>query len=194
MNSLSKVRSRNILVDTNVVIKYSQEGFKERSEEFLDRLVANKNVLLVSQFTGLELLRNQDPGNLKNSYVKFLDGANNVPIGFPVILNAINLSEDYRNFLNRSNISTNDLIIGATATLRLKGKGQVEIPGKTLLLTENRKDFPEFLWKAVACHPIFADKEKTKVTEIFYLLEFNINYLQKVKKSSNSKVRIKKKR
>mgnify|MGYP001618693489 CR=1 FL=1 len=41
MNSFDKIKGRNIVVDTNVVILYSKEGFKKLSKSFLDKLIRN---------------------------------------------------------------------------------------------------------------------------------------------------------
>lgn len=179
MNTLDKVKKRNIVVDTNVVILYSQEGFKTRSKAFLDKLIKNGNILFVSQFTGLELLRDQDPGKVETGYGEFLSEVNNIHVSFSIIKNAILLSKDYRHFLDGKKVSIGDLIIGGSAIHKFKTSAS-QRPKKTLLLTENRKDYPELLWRAVACHPVFS-KDKKRVTNIFYLLEFNTGYLDRVK-------------
>ncbi|GEM_PF-5048992 len=181
MNSFNRIKGRNILIDTNVIINYSKEGFAKRSGEFLEELIKNDNILYVSHFTGFELLRDQDEGEIKDKYIKFLNEVNNIEVSFNVIKNSVLLSTDYRKILNGKKVDLGDLLVGATAILKFRKKEKRGVSKKTLLLTENRQHFPELLWKSIACHPVFSDNNE-KVINIFYLLEFNTSYIQRLKK------------
>lgn len=192
MNSFERIKNRNIIVDTNVIIDYSTKDFPKRSGEFLDKLVKKGNTLFVSQFTGMELLRDTDEGETANKYRQFLSEIDNVEVTFSVIKNAIQLSRDYRTLLCGRKVDLADLVIGGTAILRLKEKETGKIGSQSLLLTENRKDFPELIWKCLACHAVL-DKDpsgkSTRVNRLFYLLEFNTHYLSRVKNESSRKLR-----
>ena len=189
MNLFERVKNRNILVDTNVIILYSQKDFDKRSDYLLEKLVASRNALFVSFFTGFELLRDQYDGELRDKYLKFINEVDNVPISFQVIKNATRLSADYRQMLSGTKVDNADLIIGGTAILKLERSKESRTFGNTLLLTANRWHFPELFWKIIACHPVFIPKIKSKsgdqiVSDILFLLEFDISYLYKAKKKS----------
>ncbi len=159
---VSEVKDQNILVDTNIVIYYAANGFKERSGNILRTLANNGNKIGISEITAFELLHDEQKNEVEDYFYKFVNYIHRVPVEQGCLQNAVALAELYRVVCNNKKVPDNDLIIGGTAIHY----------DEVLLLTTDRKDFCEPLWDTYARDNIYY-KEEGDVEVTLYLLRFN---------------------
>ena len=165
MDEIAQVKNKKILLDTNILINYGVENFRERSGNILRVLLNNQNKLAVSEITGLELLQGETEKSKIEFYLKMLNFISNLDVSRSVLLNAISLSSGYRRIkTDKKGPSVADLIIGGTV-----------LAHDSLLLTADRKDFSEPMWGVVAHKYVFDDKKS--VIANLYLLKFDENKL-----------------
>lgn len=88
MKNLQEVRNNNILLDTNILIHYADDGFRERSGRILRVLQQNKNLLSVSEVTGFELLNCHPTDKRREKYFKFINAVSNHPVTRDILSNA----------------------------------------------------------------------------------------------------------
>ena len=158
---ITEVKDKKIIVDSNIAIYYANQGFKERSENILRTLKNSGNTLAISEITSFELL-NIDPKDQRiKYYINFINYIERIEVSATILKNAALLNSEFKRFGCKHNIPLADLIIGGTV---------INIPN-SLLLTADRSDFCEPLWKTVAHYPVL--KNKTDIDVNVYLLEFN---------------------
>lgn len=164
---ISEARNQNILIDTNIVVYYAANGFKERSGNVLRTLVDNGNKIGISEITAFELLRDEQKKEVEDYFYKFVNYLHRVPIEQGCLQNAVTLAGAYRSICNNKKVPDNDLIIGGTAI-------HYE---DVLLLTADRKDFCEPMWETYARENIYY-KKGGDVEVTLYLLKFNKETLE----------------
>lgn len=169
---ISAIKNRNILLDSNIPIWYASAGFKERSGNPLRALFDNGNRLGITTISGLEILREENKEEVRKKYFNFL---NFVPAVTPQVVdfqNAAVLAGEYRRVCKGKKVPFQDLVIGGVVLSNSFEKD------KLLLLTTDRNDFCEPFWLTVAHQAVAADDKKT-VQAHLYLLEFNVEMLDK---------------
>ncbi len=167
MTGFSEVRGRTIILDSNILIHYASDGFKERSGNPLRLLANNGNPLAVTPISGVEVLQPENRPEVSKKYLDFLNYLPNVTIHLGYFQNAVTLARDYHRICAAKKIPFQDLLIGAVICSNSFGPGE-----KPLLLTADRTDFCEPLWITLATHVVPGDEEGKKYTTL-YLLEFN---------------------
>lgn len=158
---ISEVKNKKIIIDSNIPILYATNGFKERSKNILRILADNDNSLAISNITSYELL-NTDPNDQRVKYfVEFINYIYRLEITETALMNAVLLNNEYKRLGCKQKTPLADLIIGGTVI-------SIE---DSYLLTTDRNDFCEPLWKTIG-HQLVLKEDKDAEANI-YLLEFN---------------------
>ncbi len=166
MKNLQEVHNSNILLDTNILIHYADDEFKERSGNILRVLQQNKNLLSISEVTGFELLNCHPTDRRREKYFKFLKMVSNHPVTRDILSNAAILSNESKRLTGQQNrvFPIPDLILGGTVLYYTTDP--------VFVLTTDRHDFFEPLWETVAYTQVLkSDKENVDVH--LYLLSLN---------------------
>lgn len=173
MKKVTDVKSTNILIDTNILIHYAEDGFIERSGNPLGTLRDNGNILSVSCITGFELLCGENSEEKKKKFHQFLNYLPNLSVEQTHLSNGAVLASEYRRLCNNKKIKkTGDLIIaGLIVGYELGGE-------EVLLFTADRQDFCEPLWETVAYH-LVQESGGGFVQHCFYLLKLNLEILNR---------------
>lgn len=170
MKQLSAISDTKVLIDTNILIAYAEDGFVERSGNPLKILRESNNILLLSKISEFELLRNQKKLDIIEKYQKFVSLLNTVDVENRYLTNAALLSSEYERLNCNARKDVGDLLIAGTVlTNELNGE-------EILLFTENRKHFPEPLWQAEACY-LVQESDGDFVQKKFFILKLDISFL-----------------
>lgn len=174
--SITDIKESTILVDTNIIIYYSQRGFKERTDDILRKLlVENKNKLCVSNITGYELFRDIDLKH-REYYAKLLNSGYLIPIDLNshVLSNASIISNLCDQLLNKNKgPSLQDILIMASA---------LAVKGGAYILTCDKKDYTEPLCLTAAYMSVPAEKGNGNAkfgVEHLYLMRVNEELISK---------------
>ena len=170
MLTFQEVRGRNILIDSNILIHYATEGFKDRSGNFLRVLKDNGNSLAASPITAFEILCAETKPKIREKYFSFLNYIPTLQMEKGYFQNAAVLASEYRRVCNKTNIPPCDLMIGGAVLAHSFSEPKI------MLLTTDRNDFCEPFWITVA-HLAVPYQDQQKIEANVYLLEFNINVL-----------------
>lgn len=176
MKEISELRGCKILVDTNVLIDCGREEFGADFRKILRTLTDNKNQLAISQLSGFEIVKKfHRKKEVIAYYVKLLNFLPNIELSTKVLGNAGIIAHALypknKNGETEEFKKDNDFIIGASV---ITHKG-------SLLLTCNRKDFNQPLWKVVARECVYWDDGDKRKVENVYLLEPDFDELKKRK-------------
>jgi predicted nucleic acid-binding protein len=164
IDELDKIKNKQIILDSCVLIYCEGYDFKLEIRNILRKLTDNNNELGISELSVFEVLRRAKTEN-KKYFVQLLNYLNNIPVSKGIINNSIILYNTYKHngFIKGSEKEdgkrdwTADLIIGGTALYQKD----------SLILTANRRDFPEPVWKAVVNFPMIH-----KLNDRFELINF----------------------
>lgn len=173
MLKLQEVKNREILLDSNILINYASEGFKDRSGNILRTLINNGNKISVSPVSGFEVLRGDNRKETDEKYIKFLKYIPNVKTQDEYFSNAAVLARHYNKNCNKKIIPTEDLLIGSIVATHSFG---VDSSKKILLLTADRTDFCEPVWLTVAYQIVPPNNGNSQVN--LFLLEFNTEIIK----------------
>lgn len=168
MIDISEVKSREVIIDTNVLIHYSSEGFVEESGNPLRILLDNENSLAIPPIVGFELLESDNRAEVEEKYLALLNFVPTLEMQMAYYNNAAQLSKLYRIVCNKKKIPIPDLLIGSIVSSHTSVEGS----DGPLLLTCDRSDFCEPLWQTVS-QVIVKSETDEMVRTIIYLLQFN---------------------
>jgi predicted nucleic acid-binding protein len=173
-----KIKSKKIVVDTNICLYYFGEKTKKSAKKLLDQLSQN-NIISISHISCFEVIKNVQDLSGHYKYLTFINSFQRIPIDSPVIMNAATLYYVYKKcnlfnltkqpkdqLLDRKDKLTGDLLIGAS----------VLSYSNHLLLTANKKDFPSKFWREVEVFEIGDNEEKIKV----YMLDPIMEEIEKI--------------
>jgi predicted nucleic acid-binding protein len=175
MLELNEIRSKNIVIDTNILIHYSTEGFIELSNNPLRTLANNDNNLVIPPIVAFELLRSDNRDDVLEKYLNLLNFLPTLPMHQLYYNNAARLSRLYRKVCDGKKPPVEDLLIGGIVATQSVSGGE----SPTLLMTADRNDFCEPLWQTVS-QIIVMDDGDEKVRTIIYILEFNIELAETI--------------
>lgn len=167
MESLIDQKNNTIIVDTDVIVNYFSS--KDRNELFLRKLNEN-NTILLPPVVIFELLRGDNPKDLRDQYSRVIDNLPEADISSGTFFNAALLADAYTKLLGKTKIPAGDLIIGGTIL------GYIADRYEVLLLTCDRGDFCDPIWNLVSYYHVpRAKKQNGKNVEVmnFYLLRLN---------------------
>jgi predicted nucleic acid-binding protein len=171
MKKIEEITETNILIDTNILIHYAEEGFIDRSNNPLGLLRDNRNKLFVSNITGFELLRGKNDDEKREKFLSFLNYIPNLPIDKDYLNNGVLFADEHRRLCGGKNMSKpGDLIIAGTIVSHELADEEI------LLFTTDRKDFCEPLWETITYH-LVQESGGEYVQHCFYLLKLNTNIL-----------------
>ena len=163
MDDFSTIKNSKILIDTNILIYYSVKRFQDNSRNVLRRLIDGGNQIAISAISGLELLRDEEDTNKRKYYLNLLNFIKNIDVSHAVLQNAHVLSQEYHKILRGKKAPLVDLILGGTAIGR-----------DTLLLTADKKDFCEPIWRTISHEYVFTDVgKKDEVMHNLYLKKYD---------------------
>lgn len=179
MKKLQEVHNSNILLDTNILIHYADDEFKERSGNILSVLYKNKNLLSISEITGFELLNCHPTDKRREKYFKFISRVSNHPVTRDILSNAAILSNECKRLTGQQNriFPIPDLILGGTV--------MYYTTDLVFVLTADQHDFFEPLWETVAYTQVLKN-DKENVDVHIYLLSLNRMVLQSQYKVFNT--------
>jgi predicted nucleic acid-binding protein len=163
--------NKKIVLDTCMILYYVDEHTKESCKQIVDVLEDNGNRVCCSSLSGFEMLKNRQDYLNEKEYTDFINTLPKIPVDTPTLANAATLYYLYRQ-TNRiqekedtydpKDKLTGDLIIAGAALSH----------ENHLLLTSNKKDFPEKYWSnLLEFNLITKNKNLIKV----YLLEPEMN-------------------
>lgn len=172
LTPIQQIRNRKIVIDSNIVIDYAQEGFIVRSGNPLRVLQDNDNSLGILPIVGFEILSGSNPPEVDKKYLTFLNYIPTLTMERSAYQNAATLTREYRRILRgKNNIPVPDLLIGGFIAAYSFGDD------KPLLFTRDRNDFCEPIWLTVAHVPV-PSADGTRIQENLYLLELNTKILR----------------
>lgn len=171
---MDKIKNRKIIVDSCILIYYFEDLDKGETKRLINSFKRNNNTILMSAISVFEVFKNRQTSKEIKKYENLLNSVDDIPIDSPILMNAATLyylykkEKDDKNSIKEKNVDpkdrlTGDLIIGGT----------VLSYENYLLLTANKKDFPDPFWDTIATTEI--GKNAIKV----YLIQFNIQLLPK---------------
>ena len=165
------LRNKKIVLDSCILIYACDSETKESCISFLQQLLKNGNKITYSSFSAFEVIKNRQRRDNEKEYTNLLNNLYRIPIDSPVLSNGATLYFLYEESgrINKKKNLKKDLV-----DLKDKLTGDLIIGGTVisyenhLLLTANKKDFPEPYWKSVFEYEINKkDESKIKI----YLLD-----------------------
>lgn len=167
---IKHIKNKKIVLDSCIFIYSCDKETEQSCLRLLDKILSN-NHIAYSAISGFEVLKNRQEKNNHKKYTDFLNKIHRIPVDSPVLMNAAVLFYVYKKSLGKigsvcktktglldpKNKLTGDLIIGGT----------VISYENHLLLTANRKDFPEKYWKSVTESEVISNGEE--MIEVFLL-------------------------
>jgi len=166
---MDKIIDKKIVIDSCVLIYFCEDNDGGKTEELINMLKENNNGIFMSDISGFEVLKNRQDSEKSINYEKLLNSIEGIPVDSPVFMNAATLCYLYKKIrkvtcregeeMDPKDKLTGDLIIGGT----------VLSYENYLLLTSNKKDFPEPYWEVIATGEV-GSVEKIKI----YLMRPNI--------------------
>ena len=168
---MDTIKYKKIVLDSCILIYACDQETKEECIKFLQQLIKNRNKITYSSFSAFEVLKNRQRRENEKEYTDLLNDIYRIPVDSPTLANAATLHFLYEesgrinkkknlkeNLVDLKDKFTGDLIIGGT----------VISYDNHLLLTANKKDFPEPYWKSIYEYEIkTANNIKIKI----YLLD-----------------------
>lgn len=159
---------KKIVLDTCIILYCVDENTKESCSLLINQIEKNGNRICCSSLSGFELLKNRQEDTNENEYINFINKLPRIPVDTPTLANAATLYYLYRqtNRIQEKKDSfdpkdklTGDLIIGG-ATISYENH---------LLLTSNKRDFPDEYWYTILVFDLDT-KDNAKSIKV-YLLE-----------------------
>ena len=167
---MKTIKNKTIVVDSCVLIYAGEERYHNKFSDLLKTFSDNGNKLIISTFSGFEVLKNIQEEKTTEYYLELLDSFNNSSVSNDILIYAAQLSRLYNqgkqlsphSAENNKKDIAGDLIIGSTAIFH-----------RALLLTANKKDFSPDFWKVVSRDYAVYDYKDQYYLQNVYLLQFN---------------------
>lgn len=151
---MESIKDKKIIVDSNIWIYFYSDTHGRPTRDLIDQLKNQRCLLAYSAITSFEVQKNRQTSELSDLYSKLLNEFDRVPVDSPALINAATIyylyvkygcinvrnSDQLENMIDPKDRLTGDLIIAGTV---LSWQNR-------LLLTANRRDFPEMFWDSIA--------------------------------------------
>ncbi len=139
---------KKIVLDTCIIIYYVDENTKESCNSIIKGFEENGNRICCSALSCFEVLKNRQDSENEKEYTNFINQLPKIPVDTPTLANAATLYflykqtnriQEKKETFDPKDKLTGDLIIGG-ATLSHQNH---------VLLTSNKKDFPDEYWETI---------------------------------------------